>query len=49
MTNYLVDVKRQFESHANHLGLVDEVLETLVHQQRAQFNPGSNRDPDPTI
>ena len=32
VTNYLVDLKRQFEDQENHLGMVDEVLETLVHQ-----------------
>lgn len=45
VTGYLVDLKRQFEGHG-HLGMVDEVLESLVHQQRQSFTPGSNRDPD---
>ena len=27
------------------LGMVDEVLETLVHQQPQRFTPGSDRDP----
>jgi CRP/FNR family cyclic AMP-dependent transcriptional regulator len=46
VTTYLVDLKRQFEDHDGHLGMVDEVLETLVHQQREEFMPGSDRDPD---
>lgn len=46
VTSYLVDLKRQFEGHG-HLGMVDEVLETLLHQQRQSFTPGSIRDPDP--
>ena len=46
VTTYLVDLKRQFEDHAGHLGMVDEVLEALVHQQREEFTPGSDRDPD---
>ncbi len=29
---YLVDVKHQFEGH-DHLGMVDQVLETLMHRQ----------------
>ena len=29
-TTYLVDLKRQFEGHGNHLGMVGEVLETLI-------------------
>lgn len=49
VTTYLVDLKRQFEDHADHLGMVDEVLEALVHQQNEEFNPGSDRDPDPMM
>jgi CRP-like cAMP-binding protein len=46
VVGYLADLKRQFEGHS-HLGMVDEVLETLVHQQRRPFTPGSKREPDP--
>ena len=36
LNKYLVDVKRQYEGH-DHLGMVDEVLGTLMHRQpRAQ-------------
>lgn len=42
---YLVDLKSQFASHEDHLGMVDDVLETLVHQQHQRFMPGSDRDP----
>jgi len=49
VTTYLADLKRQFEDHTDHLGMVDEVLEALVHQQDEEFSPGSERDPDPTI
>ncbi|HWA01364.1 MAG TPA: cyclic nucleotide-binding domain-containing protein [Caulobacterales bacterium] len=45
VTGYLVDLKRQFEDHDDHLGMVDEILETLVHEQQAEFTPGSDRDP----
>lgn len=34
LTKYLVDVKRQYEGH-DHLGMVDEVLETLLHRPAA--------------
>lgn len=44
VTTYLVDLKRQFEDRDDHLGMVDDVLETLVHQQRSEFSPGSDRD-----
>jgi hypothetical protein len=45
VTSYLVDLKRQFENHKSHLGMVDEILETLLHEQRSDFTPGSDRDP----
>ena len=46
---YLADLKRQFEGEDDHLGMVDEVLETLVHHQGEEPSPGSDRDPDPTV
>ena len=33
VTSYLVDLKRQFEDNEDHLGMVDEVLESLIHHQ----------------
>ena len=48
-TGYLADLKRQFEGHGNHLGMVGEVLESLMHQQDETFTPGSDREPDPRI
>ena len=33
VTSYLVDLKSQFEDHDDHLGMVDEVLESLLHHQ----------------
>lgn len=45
VTSYLVDLKHQFEDHDGHLGMVDEILESLVHQQRTEFTAGSDRDP----
>src|SRR3990172_1212551 len=49
MTTYLVDLKRQYEGSEDHFGMIDEVLETLSHSQRADHDPGSERDPDPTV
>ena len=51
LTTYLVDVKRQFEGSSDHLGMVDEVLETLVHDQQRETVAGSDRcpEPDPTL
>lgn len=48
VVGYLADIKQQFAGR-DHLGMVDEVLETLVHQQRQAFTPGSNREPDPAM
>jgi CRP/FNR family cyclic AMP-dependent transcriptional regulator len=47
VTSYLVDVKKQFEDHQSHLGIVDEVLEALVHAQGGAEDRGSDREPDP--
>lgn len=49
MTTYLVDLKRQFEGRGDHLGIIDEVLDTLLHAQDEEHEPGSERDPDPTV
>jgi CRP-like cAMP-binding protein len=49
VTTYLVDLKRQFEGHESHLSMVDEVLETLVHHQGVESEPGSDRYPDPKV
>jgi len=49
MTTYLVDLKNQFEGHDDHFGLIDEVLDALAHAQDDDHEPGSRRDPDPTI
>jgi CRP-like cAMP-binding protein len=46
MTQYLVDVKRQFADQAGHLGMVDQILDTLIHHQRPVARPGSVRDPE---
>jgi len=48
-TTYLVDLKRQFEGHGNHLGMVGEVLETLIHQQSEDFTLGPEREADPRL
>jgi CRP-like cAMP-binding protein len=39
LNKYLVDVKHQFEGH-DHIGMVDEVLEALLHRQpRTRIRP----------
>src|SRR6185312_16670530 len=48
-TTYLVDLKRQFEGHGTHLGMVGEVLETLIHQQHEEFTLGPEGEADPRL
>jgi CRP/FNR family cyclic AMP-dependent transcriptional regulator len=48
-TTYLVDLKRQFEGQGNHLGMVGEVLETLIHQQHDEFIQGPENEADPRL
>lgn len=35
LNSYLIDVKRQYEGH-DHIGMVDEVLESLMHRPRSR-------------
>lgn len=44
-TTYLVDLKRQYAGQGNHLGMVSEVLASLLHQPDTDFKPGSDRQP----
>lgn len=46
LTQYLVDVKRQYAEHGDHLGMLDTVLGALSHQQAPTARPGSARDPE---
>ncbi|MFZ0113070.1 MAG: cyclic nucleotide-binding domain-containing protein, partial [Xanthobacteraceae bacterium] len=41
-TTYLVDLTHQFAGSGDHLEMVGEVLETLIHQQERDFLPGSD-------
>jgi CRP/FNR family transcriptional regulator, cyclic AMP receptor protein len=46
LSGYLTDVKRQFADHVDHLGMLDEVLSTLIHHQASAPRAGSERMPD---
>lgn len=46
MTQYLVDVKSQFAEMEGHLGMVDSILNTLLHHQGPSAQRGSARDPE---
>lgn len=45
MTRYLADVRAQYGESVEHLGLVGGILETLLHYQAPDKQPGSLRDP----
>jgi CRP/FNR family cyclic AMP-dependent transcriptional regulator len=47
LTGHLVDVKRQYGQEGGHLGMLDDVLSTLMHHQGRQVSSGSARLPDP--
>ncbi len=46
MTQYLVDVKGQFAELEGHFGMVDSILDTLLHHQGPAARTGSARDPE---
>jgi len=46
MTQYLVDVKGQFSELEGHLGMVEGILDTLLHHQAPDVRTGSARDPE---
>ena len=48
-TSYLVNLKQQFQDFENHFGMVDEVLESLTHQQDEDFAPTDEIPPDPRL
>jgi CRP/FNR family cyclic AMP-dependent transcriptional regulator len=48
-TTYLVDLKRQFEGHRDHLGMVGDILESLMQQQDEAFTPVAERQADPRL
>ena len=45
-TTYLADLKRQFADRADHFGMVDQVLDTLVQRQRPAVTAGSDLKSD---
>ena len=47
VTSYLVDLKRQYRDRDDHLGMVDEVLESLANEQGRSFIPASELPGEP--
>jgi len=48
-TTYLADLRQQFEGQSNHLGMVGEVLDVLIHQQDEDFSLGPEQEADPRL
>ena len=46
VTRYLADLRKQYADRADHLSVVDEVLESLLQRQVPTEEPGSEREPD---
>jgi CRP/FNR family cyclic AMP-dependent transcriptional regulator len=46
LTQYLVDVKQQYADRDDHLGMVDGILDVLVHHHPKRSQTGSARDPE---
>ena len=46
LTQYLVDVKQQYADRDDHLGMVDGILDVLVHHHPKPPPAGSARDPE---
>jgi CRP-like cAMP-binding protein len=46
LTGHLVDVKKQYGDESGHLGMLDDVLTTLMHDETPRVQPGSARMPD---
>ena len=46
MTQYLADVKSQLAGEDGHLGMVGQILDTLLHHQPTATRTGSARDPE---
>ncbi len=51
LNRYMVDIKRQFKDRADHLGILDEVLDALMHKHPRDIprRPQGERDTQPPI
>ena len=46
---YLVDIKRQYAGHGNHLAMVGDILQSMINLSPTQVSPGSDRQSDPRM
>ena len=47
LTGHLADIQRQYADDSGHLGMLDDILGTLMHHQTRTVVSGSARLPDP--
>jgi CRP-like cAMP-binding protein len=47
LTGHLTDIKRQYGDDSGHLGMLDDVLRSLMTNPTRTVSPGSARMPDP--
>lgn len=48
-TTYLADLKEQFKDNADHFGLMDKILDALMHQQRREVTTRESVLDDPRL
>jgi CRP/FNR family transcriptional regulator, cyclic AMP receptor protein len=48
-TTYLADLKHQYGGHGNHLGMVGDLLQSMINLPPTQVSPGSDRQSDPRM
>ena len=48
-TTYLADIMRQYAGHGNHLGMVGDILQSMINLPPMQVSPGSDRKSDPRM
>ena len=46
ITGYLRDLREQYADRSDHLGVITDVLQSLLHHQGDTVEPGSEREPD---
>ena len=46
---YLADLKRQYAGHGTHLGMVGDLLQSMINLSPTKVSPGSYRQSDPRI
>ena len=48
-TTYLADLKTQFQENSDHFGMMDQILDALLHQQRRKTEDAFENPEDPRL